>query len=377
MSRLVAILLFIVLGVVAQTSWAHKPSDSYLKLTVAGKEISGQWDIALRDLDFAIGLDDNGDGKLTWGEVRAHHPAISAYAQSRLSLESDRGPCPIVVGPQLVDQHSDGVYAVLPFSAQCAAEITDLAVAYRLFFDLDKQHKGLISVTRGESITAAIFTPDTPTVKLRLAELSVWRTFADYLVEGIWHIGVGVDHILFLLSLLLPAVLVFQHQRWRPQESFRAAFVDVVKIVTAFTVAHSITLSLATLGVVQLPSRWVESVIALSVVAAAANNLWPIVQRRRWSVAFAFGLIHGFGFASVLADLGLPQNALLVALLSFNLGVELGQLSIASLFLPLAFTLRATPFYRHVIFGGGSAAIALLAMAWLIERAFGLKFMPI
>jgi len=143
--------------------------------------------------------------------------------------------------------------------------------------------------------------------------------------------------------------------------------------VTSFTVAHSITLSLAALGMISLPSRLVESAIAVSVVLAALNNLIPLVGGRRWLVAFAFGLIHGFGFASVLAELGLPRDALVLALVGFNLGVEAGQLSIVAGFLPLAYFLRRGWFYRQVILFGGSTAIAAIAMVWLLERALNMK----
>ena len=180
-----------------------------------------------------------------------------------------------------------------------------------------------------------------------------------------WHIWIGIDHVLFLVSLLLPAVLVATR--------FAPVFWDVFKVVTAFTVAHSITLALAALSIIELPSRLVESAIALSVVVAALNNIWPVVRGRRWMAAFAFGLLHGFGFASVLADLGLPRDALAVALLAFNLGVEAGQLVIVGAFLPLAFALRGTWFYRRVVLVGGSALIALVALLWLVERAFDLK----
>jgi hypothetical protein len=196
--------------------------------------------------------------------------------------------------------------------------------------------------------------------------------FATYVHEGVWHIWLGFDHILFLVSLLLPAVLARRNGAWRPAVSFRAAFVDVAKIVTAFTIAHSITLSLAALGVVSLPSRWVESAIALSVVLAALNNLFPVVANGRWIAAFGFGLIHGFGFAGALSDLGLPSGSLALSLAGFNIGVELGQLAIVAVFLPLAFALRATFAYRRVFLAGGSAVIATIAGVWLVERAFDL-----
>jgi hypothetical protein len=208
-----------------------------------------------------------------------------------------------------------------------------------------------------------------------VADASGWRQFGDYVRHGIWHIWIGFDHILFLLSLLLPAVLVYRDRQWQGRSTFRAAALDVLKIVTAFTLAHSITLTLATLGMVALPSRLVESAIAASVVLAALNNLWPLFHGRRALVAFAFGLIHGFGFASVLLDLGLPKSALLLSLVGFNAGVELGQIAIVALFLPLAFLARNTVLYRRGILGAGSCMIALLALAWLAERGLDVKLL--
>ena len=150
----------------------------------------------------------------------------------------------------------------------------------------------------------------------------------------------------------------------------------VLRIVTAFTLAHSITLTLATLGVVSLPTRMVEATIAASVVVAALNNVFPLFTGRRWTVAFGFGLVHGFGFASVLADLGLPQGALALALVGFNLGVEAGQLAIVAVFLPLAYALRRTVLYRQGVRIAGSLSIAALAGVWFAERAFNLKLLP-
>jgi hypothetical protein len=355
---------------------AHKPSDSYLTLKVEGERVIGQWDIALRDLDFALGLDANQDGVITWGEVKAKHTDIAAYALSRLRLGPASAPCPVQVTEQLIDNHSDGAYAVLRFTATCAAAPKTLVVGYRLFFDLDPQHRGLIRLEYQGATRAGILSVEQPEQKFTLAELSKWEQFLDYGNEGVWHIWTGFDHILFLLSLLLPAVLVRSRvpgRRWEAALNFRAAFWDVVKVVTAFTLAHSITLSLAALGVVSLPSRLVESAIALSVVFAALNNIRPLVYEKRWVIAFCFGLIHGFGFASVLSDLGLPQESLLIALVAFNLGVELGQLAIVGVFLPVAYALRDTRLYQRLLFVYGSATIALIAFLWMIQRAFNVQ----
>jgi hypothetical protein len=355
---------------------AHKPSDSYLTLKVDGEKVDGQWDIALRDLDYALGLDANQDGDITWGEVKTKHTDIAAYALARLRLGPAGAPCPTRVEEQLIDNHSDGAYAVLRFTATCASAPKTLAIGYRLFFDLDPQHRGLVRLEYQGATRAGIFSIDESEQRFALAELSKWEQFVDYGNEGVWHIWTGFDHVLFLLSLLLPAVLVRSEspgRRWQPAASFRAAFWDVVKVVTAFTLAHSITLSLAALGVVSLPSRWVESAIALSVVLAALNNIRPLVYHKRWVIAFCFGLVHGFGFASVLADLGLPQESLLIALVAFNVGVELGQLVIVSAFLPIAYALRTTVLYQQVVVVYGSAVIALIALVWLIQRAFNLQ----
>jgi hypothetical protein len=275
-----------------------------------------------------------------------------------------------------VDQHSDGTYAVLPFTAECPAPITALRVDYRLFFDLDAQHKGLLRLSHGATTQTGILASERPAQDFPLVAPDRGRQLFAYIGEGVWHIWIGFDHILFLVSLLLPAVLLWHTGRWIPVHGFRVASGDVVRVVTAFTVAHSITLTLATLGVVALPSRLVESTIALSVLLAALNNVFPRVGRGRWAVAFAFGLIHGFGFASVLADLGLPRQQLALSLLGFNVGVELGQLAIVAGFLPAAYFLRATPFYRVLVLRGGSLLIALIAALWLAERALDIKLLP-
>jgi xanthosine utilization system XapX-like protein len=128
--------------------------------------------------------------------------------------------------------------------------------------------------------------------------------------------------------------------------------------------------------VVSLPSRLVESLIAATVVATAVDNVWPFLPRRRWLVAFGFGLLHGFGFASVLLDLGLPPASLALSLLGFNLGVEVGQLALVLLVIPLAHALRDRPAYPRYAVGAGSTLIALIALGWMVERSLGLAFMP-
>ncbi len=376
--------------VLSPVALAHKPSDSYLTLAAqAGSsgQFSLRWDIALRDLDYALQLDANNDGELTWGEVRQRSSAITQYAQSRLSLGVPEQPCTWQdLQPLALDKHSDGTYAVLQATLQCSGLQDQLPVRYSALFDVDPTHRGLVQWSPGgaanaAAVTARVFASGSAQQNLALAAPSAWETVRQYIAEGTWHIWIGFDHILFLLALLLPAVLVrrsgFSESTLHTTGAsrFSEVFKDVLKVVTAFTIAHSITLSLAALQIISLPSRWVESAIAASVVLAAVNNLRQSgggggPGQARWVMAFVFGLIHGFGFASVLADLGLPQQALVLALIAFNVGVELGQLAIVAAFLPFAYTLRNTRFYQLGLLKTGSVVIALLAAYWFVQRAF-------
>ncbi len=365
-------LFFLCMG----SAWAHKPSDSYLSLRAQQDHIDIRWDIALRDLDYVLQLDRDGNGELTWGEVRQRNDDILRLAFAHLLLVGDGQTCPMQpTGPLMLDKHSDGTYAVLSLKAGCAAPQTTLKMRYSLLFDVDPTHRGLVQwVPPGGTATQAlVFSGDSAEQNLQVRAPSALETLRQYVVEGIWHIWIGYDHILFLLSLLLPAVLVRRQRHWEPAPSLKSALFSVLKVVTAFTVAHSITLSLAVLGFVSLPSRIVESIIAASVVVAALNNLRGTIEKRRWVMAFVFGLIHGFGFASALADLGLPQGALALALVGFNLGVELGQLAIVVAFVPVAFWLRRTVFYRVGVLTFGSILVAIVASYWFIQRAFDVQ----
>ena len=169
---------------------------------------------------------------------------------------------------------------------------------------------------------------------------------------------------------MLPAVLFRENRAWHPEPSFRRALINIIKIVTFFTIAHTATLSLAALGLVSLPSRIVESIIAGSIAVAAAANLAPGLNIREAAIAFIFGLFHGFGFASVLGDIGMGGEFLVLSLLGFNLGVELGQISIIAAVFPILFMLRKTRVYLWILRFGSLCLIAV-ALLWFFERLFG------
>ncbi|MEW6303812.1 MAG: HupE/UreJ family protein [Verrucomicrobiota bacterium] len=369
-----AALLWLVLAVGVQ---AHQPGLSYLNLKVETDGIAGVLDASLRDLEFTVKLDQDDNGSVTYEELLSRQPAIAGYVLKHLKISGDGQVGQIHVTEHVVASDADGVYARVLFEVSGMAVPQVLEVDYRLFTEFDPQHRGLLQLDYAGAPRYAVFRANDPTQRFDLAQPERGRAVLDFLLEGVWHIWIGFDHILFLLALLFPAVLSFREGRWVAVEQFRPAFINVFKVVTAFTVAHSITLTLATLELVTLPSRFVESAIAASVILAASNNLHPYFKERVWLVAFGFGLIHGFGFASVLTERGFPAQGVTLALVSFNVGVELGQLAIVSVFLPLAFGLRASWLYQRLICQAGSCAIILIATVWMVERVFALELLKL
>ncbi len=347
---------------------AHIASNGFLVARVQGQEINGSMELAVRDVELAIGVDANHDGKVTWGELRASEPQLLQYVGEHLALLAQGGACPLRLGRLQVNERVDGSYAWLPLSAHCPSAVKRLSIRYSLMADIDPSHRGLLTLTTGELAQSAVL-GSAASADFEVYSPSAWRTAVDYLQAGIWHIWSGIDHLLFLISLLLPAVLIRRGTRWEPVSQARPAVFNILKVVTAFTLAHSITLTLAALNVVRLPSRLTESVIAASIIVAALNNVFPVVTDSRARIAFAFGLLHGFGFASVLADMGLPAGARLLSLLSFNLGIETGQLAVVLVVMPAVYALRASVLYRRALLPWGSAVIAVIALVWLLQRA--------
>ena len=369
------VFVILLLALLALPAAAHKPSDSYLRITETSGTLQVSWDLALRDLELLVGLDADGDGAITWGELRRQRDAIAAAALSRLTLSRGGVPVPTTLADLRVDHHSDGAYAVLDLDLD-AGPLPDapLRVRYDLLFDDDPTHRGLILYTGAAGTRTHILSPARREVELDPTSApGAWATFADYVVEGVWHIWIGFDHILFLVSLLLTAVwtryALPPPERWEPADTLRPALLAVLRLVTVFTLAHTLTLWLSVAEIVTLPSRWVEATIAASIVVAAVHNLKPVLPLPGWLIALVFGLIHGFGFAGVLMDLGLSDSNLAVSLLGFNLGVELGQLAIVAALFPGLFALRATAFYRNIVVRGGSGAIIVIALIWVVERA--------
>ncbi len=361
-------------GFAAPAARAHSASESFLRVESTGARLDLRWDIALVDLDLLLGLDVDGDRRLTWGEVTARRQDISRLAQESLAIRGDGQGCPAEAPAMRVTAHGGEPFLSLSYASDCGEAPASLEFEYALLFAEDPRHRGLFALQTATGTATGLFTPEDRRLAFTTGAPAAGpgrSDFGTFVRSGILHIWGGADHLLFLLSLLVPAVMVRVGDTWRPSPSLRDSAFDVARVVTAFTLGHSVTLAAAALGLLAPPERIVESVIAASVVLAAVNNVWPILTRRRWAVAVGFGLVHGFGFAGALGGLALPREALVASLLAFNLGVEIGQLVIVAAFLPVAFALRSTLFYRRWVLLGGSAAIAALGAAWLVERAVG------
>lgn len=370
--RLRPILVAVFVCVLCVSAYGHGSSNSYLTLVQDRAGVQTQWEIALRDLDYAIGLDQRGDGIITWGDLRRSKSAIEAYAMPRLAIASQRGPCRPGPAALLADQRGDGAYAVLRFAEACPGPVSRLDVTYRFMFDLDPTHRGLLQFIAGGTTQAVALSPDSPRAAFKMGQ-GLGATFTTFFRTGVRHIFSGADHMLFVAVLLLPAMFRRgARQGWTPVPRFMPAFLETVRILSAFTLAHALTVTVGALELIHLPMRAVEGAIMLTIALTAVDNIVPIFRGPRSAVAFGFGLVHGLGFASALGPLALPPLPLATALLAFNTGIEAAQVLIAFLVLPAGFLLRGVPFYARRLLPAASAAAALTALAWFAQGNLGL-----
>jgi len=369
MFKLLQFILMIVALLLSYAAFAHQTSHSQINLQAEGNTLSGYWYIGVDDLERSAGLDVNGDGKLTWGELSQNQILIDSLAKTQLRIFQNQSTCYLVPKNMMLENLNSGLYVYLPVTITCPQVIEKIKISYNFLFSFDAQHKAILSIQSNGEAQSAVFDYDHREFTFDAAVSTKFQTFIDFVWQGMWHIWIGLDHILFLLSLLLPAALILHRGRWQENQNLKQTIINTTKIVTAFTVAHSITLALSVFDLISLSSRIVESVIAVSVIIAALNNIRPVVHRRLWLLTFVFGLIHGLGFASVLNDVGLIPGLELLALGAFNIGVEIGQLVIVGIILPLIYVLSLRAIYRNKLLQLGSTVIAAVALVWFIERA--------
>lgn len=379
MKALVVTLLLSFLVVNASVVNAHELSSGYLTLN-AGKENTFSGELLLKpdDIGQVAGLDTNGNGALTWGEIHQNLPLLESYIANVLSIRVDDSPCEISLNMPNIRSVSAESYLVSPIQIMCESAGT-LGIHYDGIFEHSPTHKLLVSVnlagqsgsrtqnsTENTSVTS-VLDVDNRSVTYDAVTTSLTALFISLVYEGVWHIFIGIDHILFLVATLLTVNLVREQKQWQKEPSTSRILKHTVILVSAFTLAHSITLTATALNFIALDSRLVELGIAISVLLTALNNIYPLIVRLG-IITFAFGLLHGMGFASVFADLNAQSNNLVLSVAAFNIGVEVGQLAIVAVLLPLLLWLRHFAFYAKTLMPLLSSVIAIIAINWTIQR---------
>jgi HupE / UreJ protein len=348
----------------ATTVRAHRPSDAYVLLAqdAAGERLEGHVDVALRDLERALELDD-GDGLLRARELQLRASEIVRFVSRSVRISVDDRELPATWAEPSLVEHSDGVYTRLPVAAELPGGAHSLRLHYRLLADTDPSHRGVVRFTQsgrdevvvtGAGLAEPVFALTAREPRSRLLS-RVW--------EGCEHILAGLDHVLFLACLALACMGV----RGRASAALVRA---ILEVVSAFTLAHSLTLAAVALGLLRVSSQVIEPAIAASVVLSALLNLVGPASSRdgHAALAFSLGLLHGCGFASGFADAGLRGTALVEALLGFNLGIELGQLAVLACVLPVGIRLVRRPRVFATCVRTCSFCVLILSLGWLVQR---------
>jgi len=350
---------------------AHNPDTSYARVTVGEHEIAFRFTYDLFTLEKVAALDADHDGRISRAELSRGLPAIHAFLRRHIAVAlndelADFGaPTGLVWPPEAgdaiaaTDYHNASGLIHFDFRRPIDEPPENIVLAFRFIAPLSERHTILGSFDHRDAkheVTFTRFEPDYDYVTGY--EPPLWKRLAQFFRLGVWHIFLGYDHLCFLLALVLAS-----------------RFRELVKIVTSFTVAHSVTLILAALDVVRLPVRVVESGIAATIVYVAVQNVRGAPTERRWLLTFFFGLIHGFGFANVLGEMNLPPTGLVRCLLSFNLGVEAGQLAFVAAAIPCIAWLRKSKHERRIV-TALCLALALFGTAWFVDRALNLGAMP-
>ena len=382
---LVALAVLIVVGQ-ANPASAHRNDESYLYLDVGDANLSGRVELPYADLRSALGLEISGSPEELLAEFEANLELLRTYADDNTSIGAAGAVWALdFEGVELLfeDRGSDpnGLgYVVLPFTAGLSGSSVPqvLEVTFTPFLEEipDRNNITLVAndwkrgVFEEETNELLVHTVDSPSGEIDLGDASQWNNFRASIDLGVDHIRTGPDHVFFILVLLLPAVLVLVAGLWRPSPSFGYSLLRIVFVATMFTIAHSITFTLAGLDYLPLPpSKVTETVIALSIALAALHNLRPIFGHREWLFAFVFGLFHGMGFAGLVEDLDINRTTQLVSLLGRNVGIEIAQLIIILITFPLLFLLRRTRIYMPA-FTLVSIGLAVVSGLWVIERVF-------
>lgn len=342
------VLLFLLL---AGTAAAHPLSVSYSRFTLSGPGVEADFRLPMDDMDLLLQIDRNADGSISPAELQAARGGILDYLRKHVDISNDG----VALKPQLqwVSPWQDS-YGFPFLEARVlypASTVRKLKVGVHVLTDLYSNHRDLAEFDMAGRQEEFVFQNGNTWTGGPRGSSDAWRTVRQFTLLGMEHIWTGYDHILFLLGLLLVG----------------RGLRNLIAIVTSFTLAHSLTLALATLGIVH-PIGWmVEATIALTIAYVGLENLVMKDIRHRWRLTFLFGLAHGFGFASVLQQMNLERSGLVISLFTFNLGVEIGQVTIVALLWPLLRRLARSP-YRNRIVNVISAIILGCGLYWFVQR---------
>ncbi len=342
--------------------------ENYITIDLNSPKQKIVLDFESDNLEKFITLDENSNSLVSWREIRAKKQEIINFVLPHIEILADGVKCKKDVINFEIYRRIHQSYIKLFIDLSCPKPKDEITIFYDLFFDIDSGQKAFISFKDQNNSQPMILSSLKSKISISLKKASKLQSFLNFLVEGIWHIWIGFDHILFLLMLLIPSVIYYEKKRITPQNSLKKTLINVLKIVTAFSVAHSITLALSVLDIVSVNTKIIEIIIALSVLFTALNNLFGFIKTKIWLIAFGFGLIHGFGFANILNEMLLTSRQVVQSLLGFNLGVEIGQIIIVSLVVPLLFMVRRSLFYKYVVLYGFSIFTAFVAVFWVYER---------
>jgi hypothetical protein len=360
---------------------AHQTGNSYLVLTERNGRLQIELDFIVRDLGNLLQPPTPSDAPApvpppaatpTPEQLQAMQPAITQVIQESLGVQLNEETQPLEFVSQSVVLRNDGLYVRQHFtSPSITSEIKFVVVRYSFFNQNDKLGRAFFKLQLGKEEISSVFDSSTQTQRFALGDTKRWSTIGLFTHEGAWHIWGGPDHLLFLLTLLLPGLMLL-HRATGPPETdsngTKTAALFALKVITAFTLAHSITLLASVLDVISLPSRWIESAIALSIMISAALNLQTRIQWSQWKLAFIFGLIHGMGFANGLRELGLSQTYFIETVLAFNVGVELGQIvAVVAVGIPIILLAKQVR-TKQLVMTYGSWGVLLISGIWLVQR---------
>jgi hypothetical protein len=349
-------------------AFSHAASTSFLILDLPASNgpVAVRWDLSLHDIVWAVFIDADYDGNVTWQEIQDAKPALTSALLGQLSLQRGGAPCELRVRDFALAKRTEQNFLSAVMQAECPRSGLT-TVAGSLFMSGDASQRVLLRAVRGTAELTGVLSAAEPSWT-EPAQASAWDSFVRFIGEGIWHVLMGYDHIAFVLLLLLPSVVRPIDGKWQGATGLGQVAREVVTIITAFTIAHSITLALAVTGTVKLPIRPIEVAIAASIAVAGAVNLVPRLSALRLPLAFGFGFVHGFGFANALSEIDTGGTSLLPLLGGFNIGVELAQLGIVAIVLPLIYSMRATRWYAGTVLPLGSCALGMAGLVWLIQR---------